>query len=337
MDKTIIKPYLIDIPVLILFFARPNPLGKVFEQIKIARPSKLYLYQDGARENRPDDVENIKLCREIVSKIDWECEVKYMYQEKNFGCDPSEFISQQWFFSNEESGIVLEDDDVPSQSFFPYCKELLVVYKNDERINMICGMNQMGTYHDTPYSYTFSKSGSITGWASWRRVFNKWEEHYDFLNDEYAKQNIKGVLDKKAYKNFINNCTNHKTSGKAHYESLFGSAAILNSRLNIVPKYNMISNIGIDSNATHGATSMDILPKGIKKIFYMTPQEIPFPLKHPKYVIEDVNYEKKLNRIMANGYPLVKWYRSCESVFYRVRAGEYKSIVNGVKRRLNAR
>ena len=46
------SPFKIDIPVLILFFARPEPLAKVFEQVKIARPSRLYLYQDGPRENR---------------------------------------------------------------------------------------------------------------------------------------------------------------------------------------------------------------------------------------------------------------------------------------------
>jgi len=329
------KPYLIDIPVLILFFARPRPLEKVFEQIKIARPSKLYLYQDGPRANREDDIENIRLCREIVADIDWDCEVKHMYQEENFGCDPSEFISQKWLFTNEEHGIVLEDDDVPSQSFFRYCLELLEFYKNDERINMICGMNQMEVYEDTPYSYTFSKSGSITGWASWRRVFDKWEEHYDFLKDEYALKSAKGVLGNKAYKHFVQNATNHKNSGKAHYESIFGSAAILNSRLNIVPKYNLISNIGIDSNATHGATSMHILPKGIKKIFYMKPHEIEFPLKHPKYVIEDVNYKKRIDRIMAHGHPFVKMYRFFESITYRALDGDFKSILNGAKRRFN--
>jgi hypothetical protein len=329
-----LKAYNIDLAVLLIFFARPKPFEKVFEQVRIARPSRLYLYQDGARANREDDILNINECREIAKHIDWECEIFHMYQDKNFGCDPSEFIAQKWFFTNEEQGIVLEDDDVPSQTFFPYCKELLTKYKDDERINIICGMNQMEIYKDTPYSYTFSKSGSITGWASWRRVFAKWEEHYDFLNDAYALQNIESVLGKKAFISFERNALNHKNSGRAHYESILGSAAILNSRINIVPKYNMISNIGIDSNATHGATSMDILPKGIKKIFYMKPHEIDFPLKHPKYVIEDGNYKKKIDRIMGNGYPLVQFYRLLESLIYRILKGDLSSIIKGFKRRL---
>ena len=106
MDKYKSK---IDVAVLILFFNRPALLEKVFEQVRIARPSKLYLFQDGAREGRADDIENIQKCREVVANIDWECEVHHNYQEKNNGCDPSEYLAQKWMFETEEMGIVLED------------------------------------------------------------------------------------------------------------------------------------------------------------------------------------------------------------------------------------
>ena len=101
----------IDIAVLLIFFTRDQQLGKVFEQVKLARPARLYLYQDGARANREDDAEGIKKCREIVAdkNIDWQCEVHRFYQEKNYGCDPSEYIAQKWMFQSEEYGIVLEE------------------------------------------------------------------------------------------------------------------------------------------------------------------------------------------------------------------------------------
>ena len=95
------KPYKIDIAVLLLFFARPDHFEKVFKEVKKARPSKLYLYQDGPREGRPDDIEKIKACREIAENIDWDCEIHTNYQEKNVGCDPSEYISQKWMFETE--------------------------------------------------------------------------------------------------------------------------------------------------------------------------------------------------------------------------------------------
>ena len=87
----------IDIAVLILFFNRPEQLSKVFAEVRKARPSRLFLYQDGPRDER--DMPGIMACREVVSHVDWECDVQHFYQERNFGCDPSEFISQKWAFS----------------------------------------------------------------------------------------------------------------------------------------------------------------------------------------------------------------------------------------------
>lgn len=322
----------IDVAVLILFFNRPKLLERVFEQVKAARPSKLYLFQDGARKNRPDDVENIQKCREIVESIDWECEVHRNYQDTNNGCDPSEYLAQKWMFETEEMGIVLEDDDVPSQSFFPFCKELLEKYKDDQRINMICGMNNCETSEHCPYDYLFSTSGSITGWASWKRVIDEWSEYIEFVDNEYVSS-----LFSVAYKNrlepekFINHCRNCNESGIAYYEAILSGNSLPQSRLNIVPTKNLISNIGNDGESTHGATSLDLLPKGIRRIFNMKTYEYEFPLKHPPFVMEDLIFLKKIKRIMAEGYPLVRMYRKAESCFYRMRAGDFsmwKKLLN---------
>ena len=39
--------------------------------------------------------------------------------------------------------IFLEDDQIPAVCFFQYCAELLEKYKNDMRIDRICGMNHL--------------------------------------------------------------------------------------------------------------------------------------------------------------------------------------------------
>ena len=118
------KPFLVDVSVLILFFNRPQQLSQVFEQVRNARPSKLFLYQDGPPQRRyhlPGDT-----CCGSEIQIHWDREVHRMYQEKNYGCDPSEYISQKLLFLMVDKCIVLEDDDVPSvSSFFTFCKEML--------------------------------------------------------------------------------------------------------------------------------------------------------------------------------------------------------------------
>jgi len=326
----------IDIPVLILFFNRPTLLQKVFEQVKMARPSKLYLFQDGAREGRDDDIENIQKCRDIVSNIDWNCEVHRNYQEKNNGCDPSEYLAQKWMFETEEMGIVLEDDDVPSQSFFPFCKELLERYKDDQRINMICGMNNCGVSEHCPYDYLFSTSGSITGWASWKRVIDEWNEQIDFVDDGYTVRQFERIYkDRLQAKHFVEHCIQCNGSGIAYYEAILSGNALPQNRLNIVPQKNLISNIGNDGESTHGAANIDLLPKGIRCIFNMETHEYEFPLKHPPFVIEDMEFLAKINRIMARGYPLVRLYRAFESVFYRMRAGDFSMWKKYAKRVLS--
>ena len=77
------KPALIDTSVLILFFNRPQQLSLVFEQVKKARPARLFLYQDGPRNEK--DMEGIMACREVVADVDWECEIHRLYQEQNLG------------------------------------------------------------------------------------------------------------------------------------------------------------------------------------------------------------------------------------------------------------
>lgn len=315
-------PYKVDVPVLLIFFTRVDIFSKVFEQVKIAKPSILFLYQDGPRENNPNDLENIRKCRQIAESIDWDCKVHKYYQPKNVGCDPSEFIAQKWAFSIVDRCVVLEDDDVPSQSFFPFCAELLEKYANDERINMICGMNHLGVSEGNPYDYLFSLTGAICGWASWKRVVDTWEENYDFLDNEYAvrllKKPVCHLCDNNGY---IDAARKHRLEGKAYYETIFGASTRLNSRLNIVPTKNMISNIGfgVDSVHTH---SLEVLPNAIRNIFYMKTHELNFPLRHPKYVVCDMEHIMAVNRILGRGHYFVSLCRRLEC------------RINGIKRSL---
>ena len=112
-----------NISVLILFFNRPEKLAALFAEVRKAQPARLFLYQDGARGEQ--DKAGIEACRKVVEEIDWPCEVHRLYQDKNYGCDPSNFMAQRWAFSLTDKCIVFEDDDIPSQSFFTFCKDML--------------------------------------------------------------------------------------------------------------------------------------------------------------------------------------------------------------------
>lgn len=287
---SILRPSKIDIPVLLIFFCRPEQFHRVFEQVRIASPSKLYLYQDGARADRPDDKEKVDACRAIAENVDWECEIHRYYQSENKGCDPSEYIAQRWMFSQEDYGIVLEDDDVPSQSFFPFCKELLERYKNDTRINMICGMNNEGVSKHVNSSYFFTTKGSIWGWASWKRVVMAWDSGYPMLDDESVERLI--LENYPDDKSAIETWKRLRATGREHYEGIMGSSAWTNGRLNIVPKYNMITSVGISSDTTHSVNDIRKLNRYTQRLFGAERYELDFPLEHPAAVLPDRTFER---------------------------------------------
>lgn len=323
-----------DISVLILFFNRADSLSRVFEAVREAKPSRLFLYQDGPRGER--DIAGIEACRKVVENVDWPCDVHRFYQEKNQGCDPSEYISQKWAFSFTDRCIVLEDDDVPSPTFFPFCQEMLERYAADDRVGMIAGFNTDERTTDVgDDSYFFTTNFSIWGWASWRRVIDTWDADYAWLDRKEAVRRIETLTHERCLrKDFLPMCRAHRASGKAFYETIFHAALLLHSQLAIVPRVNMISNLGVTNDSTHFAGSIDALPRGYRRIFTMGCHDLEFPLTHPTDIVDHVAYRRRVYRIMAWGHPWVKVYRSVEELLINMRHGGLSRIASALKNRL---
>ena len=326
----------VEVSVLIQFFNRPQMLKKVFEQVKKARPSKLFLYQDGPREGRQGDVENIQACRAVVEAIEWECEVHKLYQEKNLGCDPSGYMSRKWAFSLTDKCIILEDDVLVSISFFRFAKELLDRYENDERITMIAGMNHEEITTRIDGDYFFTSNISIWGWATWKRVINRQEADYRFLDNDIAVSLLKNLIKTRGYRNdYFDLFYKHKSENKPYFETVLISDMLLNSGLSIVPAKNMCLNIGNVVDSTHFTGDDRYEAEEYKKLFTMKCHEVEFPLKHPDYVIENVHYIKRVYRIMCwNLSKREKAARVIRRMLRRVMNGDFNGIVNAVRRRL---
>lgn len=171
-------------PILFLIFNRPDTTRIVFKRIREIRPSKLYVAADAPRANKLGEAELCMETRAIIKDIDWPCELKTLFRDENLGCKLSVSGALDWFFENEECGIILEDDCLPDLTFFSFCKELLERYKDDDRIGHIGGNCFLPGQIAKELSYDFCSITHIWGWATWRRVwknmdvqFHFWEEH----------------------------------------------------------------------------------------------------------------------------------------------------------------
>ena len=95
-------------PVLFIIYNRIETARQVFEKIKNVKPKYLYVSADGPKDD--EDKEKTDNVRNLIKEIDWDCELKTNFKEKNIGCGEHIIRSIKWLFENEEQGIILEDD-----------------------------------------------------------------------------------------------------------------------------------------------------------------------------------------------------------------------------------
>lgn len=269
--------------VLFLVFNRPDVTEKVLAAIRIAKPPRLYIAADGPRSNRPDEAIACSAVRRMVTEgIDWQCTVQTLFREQNLGCRRAVSTAINWFFEQEEAGIILEDDCLPHPTFFSYCEELLSHYRDDTRVMHINGSNIMrGWLHDRDYSYYFSHHSAIWGWASWRRAW----QHYD------VKTSLLPEIQNKNY--FWNHFFNPiearmllRPLWATHNDQLdtwdyqWSFALLVQSGLSIMPAVNLISNIGFGGEATHTFNTSHPWAN-------LPTEAITQPLRHPTFVLRD--------------------------------------------------
>jgi len=269
-------------PVLFLVFNRPSTTQLVFDAIKIAKPTTLYVAADGPRKNYQDELEKCLAVRAIATNVDWECEVKTLFRDENLGCGKAVSSAITWFFEQEGEGIILEDDCLPAPEFFPFCTTLLAKYRDDKRIMLVGGNNMISEHHtDYESSYFFSNHNSIWGWASWKRAWDL----YDYKMQEYEDSYRKGYFNNlftSIYEEDYFNWVFRRTAAHPHitWDYQWEFARRINSGLTIVPQKNLVANIGFGEHATHTTGSGEIYNKLVLKA-------MDFPLHHPDFVMAD--------------------------------------------------
>ncbi|AOC93297.1 hypothetical protein BB050_00141 [Flavobacterium anhuiense] len=245
-------------PVLFLIFNRPDVTELVFEQIKKQQPQKLYIAADGPRNDRFNEKELCNETRSIINKIDWDCEVKTLFRDENLGCKYAVSSAINWFFDNEEEGIILEDDCLPSDDFFVFCDTMLEKYRFDTRIRHIGGSNlQMGQKHGKD-SYYFSNLTHVWGWASWRRAWNDYDVELSRYKDIDAENSFKLIFSDPivvdSWKSIFDKMLRSEIDT---WDYQWTITNFFNNSLSIIPNVNLISNIGFGVNATHTINADD--------------------------------------------------------------------------------
>jgi hypothetical protein len=275
-----------ETPLLLIIFNRPDTTKLVFDAIRKAKPSKLYVSADAPREGNDNDILNCNKAKEIVKNVDWECETHYRFSDKNLGCGWGPASAISWAFEKEDRLIILEDDCVPSISFFPYCNYLLEKYINDTRIWLISGRShESDSKYFKEVDYLFSHYGHSWGWATWKRCWQHFDMEMknfpDFIKNGGAENTFFSRKEGRLYNEKYKKLYNDKNLHSHVWDFQFGFSLLSNGALCIVPAKNLIENIGV--YGTHSS--------GKNKYFDLKAVENFIIKKEPKFVLANREFD----------------------------------------------
>lgn len=239
--------------ILFICFNRPDHTKRVFEAIRAAKPSNLYICADGPRNDVDDDLHLCSQVREIVSVVDWDCTVHRNYQMQNLGCRVTVSNAIDEFFSMYEDGIILEDDCLPSESFFPFCQAMLERFRFNDKIMQINGTYYLDQTFPIRENYYFSKINSCWGWATWRRA---WEKN-DFNLSDYIDSKKDGMIKRYYGDSGIARWMNFyfEDAFKPHcrvWSTAWAYSIMKHDGLCVNPTVNLVENIGFDDTGVNG-------------------------------------------------------------------------------------
>lgn len=303
-------------PILFLVFNRPQQTLAVHQAIRAARPKRLYVAADGPRDGHSDPI----LCanvRSIATSVDWPCEVFTLLREKNLGCRDAVAQGIDWFFSHEESGIILEDDCLPDPSFFSYCAELLDRFSEDSSVMVISGSRLVPPENVSNSSYSFTRNFSIWGWATWRRAWDLNDLNMVTWNSS-GRQRALGRLNRKGLRLFWDVTFRRARTGLVDtWDHQWLYSCWSNGGIAITPSVNLIRNIGTD--ASDSFTS----PRSWRRVQERNSRAIALPLVHPSVKTIDV----ALDRWIDNHIYRVRWY-----LLMRFPRAAYRRIVSRIRK-----
>ncbi len=271
------------------------------DALRVAQPWKVFLAADEPRESRPDDTEKCQLTRAELERIDWPCEIKTLFRDKNLGCDPAVSSAINWFFEHVDYGLIFEDDCVPHPDLFRFAAEMFERFAVDKRIMQVSGLSPYPK-REYPYDYHFGRTFRCWGWGTWKRAWGLYSDTVDIYADQidsilraYYPSHAQYAQRLKQFKAF-------QRGERDNWDFKWNLACYANNGMAIVPENNLVVNIGFDDEGTHTKNKTHFLSG-------LSSEPLATPLRHPPFVYADCEREDTLSQKIWQSFPFAS--RTC--------------------------
>jgi len=293
---------MVETPVLFITFVRPDYARQTWEGIKAAQPKTLYFYSNKGRAEKKGEVERNNEIRAYINEIDWDCDLHTWFRDECVNVYDSLRGAITWLFDNEEQGIILEEDCVPTKAFFSFCDQMIEKFKNEKKVWYVSGDN-FYNLNPSGYDYIFSRYYWLYGWASWR---DRWQ------SIDWKCQSADRIIKEKVY----NQLYKTKRQGRNRkfqiintvdmvkqtkcWDYAFGYTIDQNLGFGVFPTHQLIHNIGL-AGQHHGVA------------------QATFVNVEPSYPGDEY--------IVKSNYPIVEYDKEFDFCYYKLRISQEPKII----------
>lgn len=246
-------------PVLIIGYSRVSSIRMQIEKLLEYKITKIYLSLDFSANTlvQQEQLELIQYCSQKSMKSN--TSIVVWQRKRNHGVAVGVLSAIEWFFSDNESGIIVEDDLVFDETFLEFCTIALEQYKACEEVLMISG----NRYDSKPTNWEVVGTNypQIWGWATWR---SKWQDICRMIQKDTSLDLKLLKVRSKCY--FYSGALRARFGYIDTWDIPLAYEMLTQRKICILPPVNLVSNIGADQYAVHTRQSIFPLNFPIKQI-----------------------------------------------------------------------
>jgi hypothetical protein len=226
-----------SVPVLIVGFKRYENIMKLLLDSHSAGVTSIYLALDGIPHG-PDAERDSFLAKVDSLSQHSGINVTKWIRQYNLGPAVSIITAIDWFFAQEDYGVILEDDLVLGRSALSFFEMGLALHQNNARVSVIAGTN---FWELQPGGSEWSSFPITWGWATWK---DRWSELRNvFFSPSPSFSKVGKLSERFFWWVGLHRClSGEQDAWDIPFASYFRSL----NKICLFPPVNLISNIGVD-------------------------------------------------------------------------------------------
>lgn len=232
---------------MLIGFNRPDFMRLSLLNLVNIGVKRLYVSLDGPRSS--DELSSCEECFSTVLAFRHKFDLQVIHRTYNLGCNLGVTAALDWFFSQEDFGIIIEDDCLVSKEGFDHFEKFFL---NREEL-MLEGIG-IATAHN-PFKSSakcmVTQYTLINGWASSSSVWNLVKQNrFSLKLPSFFVEHLKvQSIHEKVF--WWANSTRARLGGVDTWDSIFQDQLMRNGVKTLIPKINSVKNIGFGPMATH--------------------------------------------------------------------------------------